>query len=391
MKAHTYLSMNNLITNTMVKNVQGVLWFLFLSLLVAGCSDEITDSDKDDVYIPIADPEFPSEYYEPDMVMIGGELQAFDNAMEARLRAEAKVAANNGFDAYVGAYGQLRSVVGDNMFTMDSLAVHGPINALDLNCIKECVMMGKLRSVNLSDAVIEGNRIPDYAFLLHHEGEPTEGTYPIYMPLYHVDLPKGITEIGRGAFAYTLLTDVKIPSSVTVLEYAAFIQNIFMEGTLVIGDGVREICDRCFCNAYGVSRIVVPGSVKDIGWGAFRLSDCSKIKDLREVRLDEGLESIANDAFYGNMMYSLVVPKSLKECAGDSFGFVLLDLYICADTPPTVCALSFMAEMSSGGWPFGDPNHIPNVYVPEGSIDKYKAAKGWNELDLKPYKTINPR
>ena len=58
------------------------------------------------------------------------------------------------YDARVSDYGQLEQVLGDKWNTVDSLIVHGPINAADFTTIWKCSFDGKLTVLNLEHAQV---------------------------------------------------------------------------------------------------------------------------------------------------------------------------------------------------------------------------------------------
>lgn len=67
------------------------------------------------------------------------------------------------FDAVTSEYGQLRTVLGESWDKVDSLSVTGPINATDFRTMWECAFYGKLSVLNLENAQVENNKIPDSA------------------------------------------------------------------------------------------------------------------------------------------------------------------------------------------------------------------------------------
>lgn len=116
-------------------------------------------------------------------------------------------------------------------------------------------------------------------------------------PVYAVNLPKGITCIGKHAFSNCApLCAVYIP------------------------DGIIDIGKGAFCECYNLKTIDIPGSVKKIDEGAF-----SKCYGLETVVLEEGVEKIGSTAFLQCFSLRYVkIPKSVKVI--DTLAF-----YSCKD------------------------------------------------------------
>ncbi len=119
-------------------------------------------------------------------------------------------------------------------------------------------------------------------------------------------ISSNVTSIGNWAFAFTSVTDLVIPNSVTNLgDYAAY-------------------------SCYPLLRIVVPGSVGSIGQFAF--SDCTH---LGSITLLEGLGSIGTNAFADDNFGSMVIPASVTNLAFEAFTgcYSLCSLYFKGDAP----------------------------------------------------------
>ena len=102
-----------------------------------------------------------------------------------------------------------------------------------------------------------------------------------------------------------------------------------------------------------LTSIVIPNTIREIGWQAFLA--CNRLKSLH---LPASLKKIGNSAFW---CYA-DKPSTLSEIICD------------AVVPPTCGEMVFGTSFNSS---HGISPEIP-VYVPEGSVDSYKAAKGWN-------------
>lgn len=158
----------------------------------------------------------------------------------------------------------------------------------------------------------------------------------------------------------------------------------------IIKEGVSSIAN----NAYKASDIVsvsIPESVTSIGNSAFYT--CMKLKSLRipsrvtsyayeltqncgvleDVQLPEGLITIGGYAFKNcYKLPKIVLPSTLQKC--DSVQHfvgcgVLKTIIVKATTPPIINGDSFNST---------PPEKI--IYVPDESVEAYKAASNWANL-----------
>ena len=131
-----------------------------------------------------------------------------------------------------------------------------------------------------------------------------------------------VTSIEWGAFRYCSgLTSITIPNSITSIGEWAFADCSGLT-SITIPNSVTSIGSYAFCNCKGLTSITIPNSVTSIGGGAF--FGCT------------GLTSVTNYA---------TTPQTIN-----SYVFYAVDLSSCT------------------------------LYVPEGSIDLYKAANGWKDF-----------
>ncbi len=158
--------------------------------------------------------------------------------------------------------------------------------------------------------------------------------------LVDVTIPNGITNIGDEAFSNCgELTDLTIPGSVKIIGDSAFANRIFASdnvglkrvklenGIEIIGnnafagccrlsninfpDSVTFIGDSAFSDCFQLANVHIPGSVKYIGKDAFDF--------LTLVILDEGIEIIGNNAFWGTEISQIVIPDSVKSVGNYAF------------------------------------------------------------------------
>ena len=159
--------------------------------------------------------------------------------------------------------------------------------------------------------------------------------------LQSVEIPDTVTAINDGAFSYcTGLTSVVIPNSVITVGQFVFYGCSNLT-SITIGTSVTSISASAFQDCSKVTSLVFPNSVTDIGNQC-----CRGMDNLETVDIGTGITTIQNMAFY--------------RCNKVQYYIVR------AATPPTLGSSSLA----------GDSGYA--IYVPDASVNTYKAASGWS-------------
>ena len=209
--------------------------------------------------------------------------------------------------------------------------------------------LGKLRSVKLSSSVVS---IGEYAF------------YACFC-LDSVKLNSVLESIGKGAFAYTALREIYIPSTVKSISEGAFecspLESITVNGGNVyyksvdgslyssngtvllqyaigktdtefyIPSGVSQIAEDAFNGASNLTVLVLPQGLKRIGACAF-----ASCYNLTEIRLPYGVTEIGNSAFiFCSRLEKINIPSSASLIENSVFnGCTALTVYCEAESQP---------------------------------------------------------
>ena len=242
---------------------------------------------------------------------------------------------------------------------------------------------------------VDSNPLGGYAKL--YSDEDTEIT--------NLVIPDGVTSISSYAFELCSgLTSVTIPASVTSIggwafDYCSGLKKVIVKDiaawcgisfgygnsnplyyaehlysdedteitNLIIPDGVTSIGSDAFYGCSGLTSVTIPGSVTSIGDRAFY--NCS---GLTSVTIPDGVTSIGWYAFYGcSGLTSVTIPASVT-----SIGLYAFDK--CNNLADFV---SLIQE------PFAVGNIVSDfiykngtLYVPQGTMAKYKATNGWKQF-----------
>lgn len=208
--------------------------------------------------------------------------------------------------------GSLAAMLGEKIYTIDSIAVTGPINDADFNTLWDASFNGHLRIINIENTTVENNIIPEYA-LFHKDAQVEWETWTITVAwLEKLILPEGVTEIGDGAFAYaTRLHDVNFPTTLKSIGKSAFTDCYrFEPERLVFPKSLEHIGEQAFYQCRGLTgEVVLPETLQRI--------DCASFYNCRisEVNIPQSLEFLGCLAFAGSRFKKAILPDNCYLCS----------------------------------------------------------------------------
>ena len=127
-----------------------------------------------------------------------------------------------------------------------------------------------------------------------------------------VVVSENVSEIVYAAFSYSMeLEKVVLPQNLKAIEWGAFSEcENLTEADLPSG---LEILDTSSFYKTGITSVTVPGTVTEVGYGAYKESQVA------ELTLEEGIEVIWGEAFKDTQLKSVVIPDSITHMGGHVF------------------------------------------------------------------------
>ncbi len=230
----------------------------------------------------------------------------------------------------------------------------------------------RLKSIKIPDSITE---IKDDAFNGHDRGYYGSS-------LVHVDFPKGLTKIGKRAFAYTDLDAVVIPSTVTEIGEGAFTQCNELE-SVFIPNSVTTIGDGAFFHCFGLRHITFGNSISSLGKDVLALDFVpDRIWGDEDIfSYNGGLNLTINNDYvasadlwetgtsYSPAIIQLELPKEITKVNGKTFGYDGSNhKVICYANVPPVVTPAATATFSK-----------TTLHVPEKALAKYFTADHWKQ------------
>ena len=165
--------------------------------------------------------------------------------------------------------------------------------------------------------------------------------------LKSVDIPEGVTRIGKSAFRGSL-ESIKLPSTLTEIADEAFcLSNL---KTVTIPENVTEISKEAFRQS-GITSITLPDTVTSIGQRSFYMC-----RDLESIDIPKSVRKIEERAFRDcRSLRSVSLPASVASIGAYSFALcmaldsitILNPNCVISDSPSAIFSYAETEKMSS--------------------------------------------
>ncbi|MBQ3207078.1 MAG: leucine-rich repeat domain-containing protein [Bacteroidales bacterium] len=180
-----------------------------------------------------------------------------------------------------------------------------------------------------------------------------------------VTIPETVTAIGMWAFQKSGLESITIPSSVTKLEMYTFEECTKLK-TVNLPETLTSIAQNLFAGCTSLETITFPESLTKLANSIF--DGCTSLKT---VNLPQSLTALGTFTFQNcTALKSFTVPSKVTSLGGLTFSGCTSLVEVILQNPEP-------CSVSTSTFPL-DTNEELVFYVPDASLDAYKAHSSWS-------------
>lgn len=140
-----------------------------------------------------------------------------------------------------------------------------------------------------------------------------EGAFA-HSSLYRIGFGAGLRIVEDGAFQQTrLLNSVDFSAAESIERFGDYVFSGSGLRSAVLPEGLTALGEQVFMDAYKLTSVTLPSTLRTIGSGAFSNTG------LEEITLPEGLTAIGGNAFRNAPLQEIALPESLEEIGASAF------------------------------------------------------------------------
>ena len=140
--------------------------------------------------------------------------------------------------------------------------------------------------------------------------------YPISKKGSSFTIPDTVSALGIAAFCDTQLEEIIFPSSLSELDRHAVSYNLMLTKADLSGTQLDAVSVMCFAGCTLLSDVKLPDSLLMVNEAAF--AGCA---NLAEITLPESLTYVGQNAFAGTALESIRIPASVSDIGYCAFGY----------------------------------------------------------------------
>ena len=238
---------------------------------------------------------------------------------------------------------------------------------------EEVTYMNRTRKVtNIGEAAFENHNSLTTVTIPNSVTSIGDKAFSCCSGLTSVIIPNNVTTIGKMVFQQCVnLNSVTIGNNVKYIEDWAFIDCISLT-SLVIPNSVISIGKYAFCSCESLVSLTIGNNVTNIGDGAF-----SHLVNLKSITIPSSVSSIGNSAFYRcSHLTSITIPNNVLSIGMEAFEGIDLSTIIMQIKNP----FEIIGKESKNRTFSKNTFNNAVLYVPKGTIEKYKATEGWKDF-----------
>jgi len=302
-----------------------------------------------------------------------------------------------------------------NCTSLNHVGVPNIVEKIGTGAFYNCVSLASIRIPNSLETIgksafynCNGMKQADYSNIeslcyMNYEDEYANPLYyaqHIYIndeEVQRIDIPEGVTEIGKYAFINSSISFVSIPATVARIGLSAF-QGCQNMHAAYFPAGVQEIEASAFFNCNSLTRITISGDMNTIGDNAF--ANC---KSLKTLILRDGAELLSlgsntingNESLFSsckldslylgrNLKYadvpfrdqtnlkSIVLGENVSELGDYAFRYCssLTDVYVKMQSPILLPANTFFSKTFT----------TATIHISLGTEENYLFAEQWKDF-----------